>query len=1208
MKQLEKVLNKTSWARASNTINTNSESVFSAVTMLENAAFKQKGYFLTSEELEQLHPSAEEGSQAFVYNSSNPSTAPYDIYQMIGGTWADTGLNGGNVNVNLDSKQDTLVGYSESVSGGKATQVAIQGDAIALSGKVSLGNVDDMESAILMSSSQAGEAIAKANTLEQSISALKLPVKPIHLNSQGKLELSVGKGLYVEEGKLCATGASSSGGGGGKTYSEGDGIKIINDAINVSYDHETIVLNDCGGLAVNIGEGFIMKDGKLSVQASVNAGNGLVKKGDKLQVSVGTGLLVEDEVYINMGKGLTSDNENKVNINLDEQTLTTDSSGKVIVKKEGLIGNGIKQEYGKFAVNYGTGLALSNKAIVVNYGTGLSIQDGKLVSTAQGGKTYTSGEAIDISGNEINVKYDGVTISTKDTADNSLHVMLGSGLTQGTSGIDVALGKGLKFGSGGNLIEVDGANLSVAQAAVACSASYADYAAKATSDANGYNIAKTYAKTCELVITSVDGEVFSKDSKKLGMYLGYGLTKASQQGVYVKTKTNGGLAVDSCGVQLKYGAGLDINSCGKLYVKDGGKTYSEGNGIIITDDVINVNYDADTMCLNSCGGLAVNAGVALGTSDGKLNVQYGTGLGKSTDNKLQVLLGTGLAVEGNYIRVEEAVYDSIEKANAGVSRAHEVVTKLQTALGGKQNTLTLATGLEWGKTDMIQVKMNAPLNYDEGGRLKLNYDSTLTVSNNKLGVDLYDVMDSGGGLFIKNTGLAVNVGRGLKIESCQVVVSYGTGMSESNNKIYVDTSKIAGVGIDLDSDYKMLTIGTKAAKELAGTGLVADGAKMKVKYGSGLTTNTCGGLIVDAGKLTVGKADEANSTLRFKVIVNASTTIDCNTYKEGIMYNYNAVNLWKNAPSGMSYGQVLNLRNTFAAPDLLGQLAWDVNHGSTTDTTRNLWWRASDDGTLTEAKWHQIAFMDAVPLVTTLFQRGDYQYFVVLLCKYGTNLTNTSHRLSGKIYSEGHGAGRYVAADVDIFVSDWSSGMDKNLRFDTYGINEMDLVTCNYGGVKYLAIRNYGIQAKNLYFAGTSTNMLLTPIHYYTVNTGTVHNTEINGSIAKVTVSQPLSNGNKYALVTDTVARATADANGNNIAATYAKDFTPTNGLAINEYRTLYLPNLTASLANGAVDGSKNGAQRVLNLSCGAIQIKLSTGLAIDDNGYLYIQDKYVTK
>lgn len=996
MKQLGKVLNKTSWAQASNTINTNSESVFSAVTMLENAAFKHKGYFLTSEEVEQLYPSAEEGSQAFVYNSSNPSTAPYDIYQMIGGTWVDTGLNGGSVSVDLTKKQDTLVGYSESVSEGKATQVAIQGDTIALSGKVSLGNVDNMESAILMSSSQAGAAIAKANTLEQSMSALKSPVKPIHLNSQGKLELNIGKGLYIEDGKLCTTGASG-GGGGGTTLSEGVGISILNNKISVAYNTKTLGIDSCGGLTVNYGEGLTIKNGKLSAQASVNAGNGLVKKGDALQVSVGTGLLVADDVYVNMGKGLATDNENKVNVNLDEQTLTTDACGKVIVNKDSLIGNGLKQEYSKLAVNYGTGLSVSG---------------GKLYSTVQS-KTYVSGHAINVNNNnEINVKYDGVTISTKDTADNSLHVMLGSGLAQGTSGIGVAVGSGLAIGEDNKLYST-------------------------------VSSGKTY--------TAGDGISISGDK--------------------ISAKCNDGIKI-ACGY-------LAIATGDGLHIKNDTLAINTSDGLgFTTDGLLKLKLHEKSGLQATSAGLGVNVGVALSTSDGKLNVQYGTGLGKSTDNKLQVLLGTGLAVEGNYIRVEEAVYDSIEEANAGVSRAHEVVTKLQTALGGKQNTLTLATGLEWGKTDMIQVKMNAPLHYDNCGRLMLNYDSTLTVSDYKLRVNPYGIIDNEGGLTYNNKGLGVNVGRGLKIESCQVVVDYGTGLKVVNNKLDVDTSKIAGVGIDLDSDYKMLTIGTKAAQALAGTGLMPDGPRMKVKYGSGLTTNTCGKLIVDAENLTVGNAD-------------------------------------------MLSGRKLGYAN----------------------------------GTVPL----YVPFPTFDPLISMGYLRSDYQSsgyptedFLKAICKWAI----ATYPNSGEILM-----GRATPSDSGFLILS---------MYSSYGYDATTLLP------KYCTGWYMSLTGKSFRF--------------YTVNYVWYMRevASLDSTVAKATTAD----------------KATADANGNKITETYARRFMPTNGLEINSDRELFLPNLTASVINGAADGSKNGAQRVLNLSCGAIQIKLSTGLAIDEEGYLYIQDK----
>lgn len=1131
MKQLEKVQNNTTWAKASNAINNNNDALYVAVTTLEHAAFKNKGYFKSVALLYGAYPTAENGAQAFVYNSSNPTSAPYDIYEWVNDAWQDTGVNGGNVNVNLDSKQDTLVGYSESVSGGKATQVAIQGDTIALSGKVSLGNVDNMESAILMSSSQAGAAIAKANTLEQSMNAIKSPIKPIQLNSQGKLELNIGKGLYVEDGKLCTTGASG-GGGGGTTYSEGQGISIYNDQISVAYNVETLTIDDCGGLSVNYGEGLTIKNGKLSAQASVNAGNGLVKKGDALQVSVGPGLVVEDDVYVNIGKGLATDNENKVNVNLDEQTLTTDSSGKIIVNKDSLIGNGLKQEFSKLAVNYGTGLALSNKAIVVNYGTGLSIQDGKLVSTVQGGKTYVGGQAVNITGNEINVKYDGVTISTKDSSDNSLHVMLGSGLIQGTSGIDVAVGSGLAIGSdnklystvssgktytagdgidiNGNKIAVlygsglttntcgklivDAANLTVGyadyasyaesadHAAVSCSASYASSAGKATADANGNNIADTYLKS-----VGASGDGISISGGKIAVKYCDGLQI-----------TNGHLAIAT-------GDGLHCNNGGKLAINP-----SFGLGFT-TDGMLKLKLHDKSGLQATSAGLGVNAGVALSTSDGKLNVQYGTGLGKSTDNKLQVLLGTGLAVEGDYIRVEEAVYASIEEANAGVDRAHEVVTKLQTALGGKQDTLTLATGLEWGNTDIIQVKMNAPLTYDNCGRLMLNYDETLTVSGNKLGVDLYDVMDSGGGLFIKNTGLAVNAGRGLKIDSCQVVVDYGTGLKVVNNKLDVDTSKIAGAGIDLDSDYKMLTIGTKAAKELAGTGLVADGAKMKVKYGSGLTTNTCGGLIVDAANLTVGNANHASCA-------DVAHGIAYTRYGGQVTHGGSSF-AWYNVYHSTPYTQgdcvILNLRHSYYHAETASvTFAINVGYGNVNITQLGASPKCSTYNKI-RVRWVNLqdVFID------------------VLILSHVAN--------SDTHYVQGLGLGTFTPPIP---------------TSDTTGI-----------------ISEFSIRPGYFYAQNASADVFL---------------------------------GN----LTGTADKAIADSQGNKITTTYAKQFSPTNGLTMNNDRVLSLPNLTASVANGAVDGVKNNNQRVLNLSCGAIQIKLSTGLAIDDNGYLYIQDKYVTK
>lgn len=81
----------------------------------------------------------------------------------------------------------------------------------------------------------------------------------------------------------------------------------------------------------------------------------------------------------------------------------------------------------------------------------------------------------------------------------------------------------------------------------------------------------------------------------------------------------------------------------------------------------------------------------------------------------------------------------------------------------------------------------------------------------------------------------------------------------------------------------------------------------------------------------------------------------------GMIKNYDNYTKWTNAPSGMTYGAVICFKpcNTFS---LLGMLAWDINHDSTTDVTRKLYWRTN--GTVngvagTWGKWHEIAFTDS---------------------------------------------------------------------------------------------------------------------------------------------------------------------------------------------------------------------------------------------------------
>lgn len=79
----------------------------------------------------------------------------------------------------------------------------------------------------------------------------------------------------------------------------------------------------------------------------------------------------------------------------------------------------------------------------------------------------------------------------------------------------------------------------------------------------------------------------------------------------------------------------------------------------------------------------------------------------------------------------------------------------------------------------------------------------------------------------------------------------------------------------------------------------------------------------------------------------------------GMIKNYDSYRKWTNAPSGMTYGAAICFKS-YNTSLLLGMLAWDINHDSTTDVTRKLYFRTNGlvNGVDTWGKWHEIAFAD----------------------------------------------------------------------------------------------------------------------------------------------------------------------------------------------------------------------------------------------------------
>ena len=94
--ELKNLNTQTTWEVASDTINSNNGKINEAVTRLEHATYKNKGYFRTIADLQASVPTPSKGSKAYVGNNY-----PYQIYIEGDGEWVFSGETGGDENIDL---------------------------------------------------------------------------------------------------------------------------------------------------------------------------------------------------------------------------------------------------------------------------------------------------------------------------------------------------------------------------------------------------------------------------------------------------------------------------------------------------------------------------------------------------------------------------------------------------------------------------------------------------------------------------------------------------------------------------------------------------------------------------------------------------------------------------------------------------------------------------------------------------------------------------------------------------------------------------------------------------------------------------------------------------------------------------------------------------------------------------------------------------
>lgn len=231
--------------------------------------------------------------------------------------------------------------------------------------------------------------------------------------------------------------------------------------------------------------------------------------------------------------------------------------------------------------------------------------------------------------------------------------------------------------------------------------------------------------------------------------------------------------------------------------------------------------------------------------------------------------------------------------------------------------------------------------------------------------------------------------------------------------------------------------------------------------------------------------------------------------------------------------------------------------------------------------------------ITYLGFKEDYQWVVILLWRDAQ--IYVLHRINGKLYTERNGLARYQYAEIDLFFSRWStSNYEFYGNFDTAGIgNDWSLVTCTYNGEKWWALRHTNTQSVSMYFMGSTTNISFTKVHYYTSNSGTVVNSEVNGSIASKgdSISVRSVNGSPYALQKDINAlssvyvKKAGDEMTGRLQLKNAAEFSIRMQADTSNYRRGIIWNNVASDTKIAEIGYQNTVQRIFLNPLGSTEV-----------------------
>ncbi|WP_192878807.1 YadA family autotransporter adhesin, partial [Haemophilus haemolyticus] len=367
---------------------------------------------------------------------------------------------------------------------------------------------------------------------------------------------------------------------------------VDGDGVSVDVDGKTIEVGTDGKVTAKVAsaKGLEKTDDGLAIKSKTNGGltvdaDGVSVKTDGTTISVdattGNVKAVTGDFNVNAATGATEANKNDAN---KLATVGNVASAINAAKVKVVAGNGAEVAHDAKTNTYTVSAKVEDNKGLVAGTNGLSVQGG-------------NGVTVDNNGVSVNAKANGGI--TVDASGVSVNAKADGGLTVGADGVSVNAKN-----NGG--IKVDGDGVSV--------------------DVDG--------KTIEV---GTDGKVTAKVASAKGL-------EKTDDGLAIKSKTNGGLTVDADGVSVNAKA-------------NGGLTV-DGSGVSVNTDGTTITVDTATGNVK-----AVTGGFKLNTTTGATEANDNDG------NKLATVTNVANAINAAKVKVE---------AGSGISVAHNAALNTYT--------------------------------------------------------------------------------------------------------------------------------------------------------------------------------------------------------------------------------------------------------------------------------------------------------------------------------------------------------------------------------------------------------------------------------------------------------------------------------------------------------------------------------------------------